>query len=64
MRLVMRWTVTGTHSGDSLFGFATGAQVRFMSISHAHLHQGRIFFEWTLIDELALMAQLESRRKA
>ena len=63
-RLALRWSVTGTHSGAGLFGPPTGVRVRFMGISHAHLHQGRIFSEWILIDELEIMAQLERRRKA
>ena len=62
VRVALRWTVTGRHSGAGLFGSATGAQVRCMGISHAHFHQGRIFCEWTLIDELAIMAQIERHR--
>ena len=62
VRVALRWTVTGRHSGAGLFGSATGAPVRCMGISHAHFHQGRIFCEWTLIDELAIMAQLERKR--
>ena len=61
-RIALRWSATGTHSGTGLFGAATGARISFMGISHAHLHRGRVFSEWILIDELAIMAQLERQR--
>ncbi len=57
-RVAVRWTFVGTHEGHGIYGKPTGKRVRVMGITHQHIKDGRFVAEWTVFDELALMAQL------
>lgn len=54
----VRWTLNGTHRGDGLFGPPTGKPAVIMGISHFRFDGDRIAEEWTVFDEIAVLAQL------
>jgi predicted ester cyclase len=60
--IAVRWTLSGRHQGDGLFGPASGAPVCIMGVSHWRVMNGRIREEWTVFDELALRRQIETHR--
>ncbi len=60
--IAVRWTLSGTHQGDGLFGPASGAPVCIMGVSHWRVMNGRIREEWTVFDELAVLRQIETHR--
>jgi predicted ester cyclase len=57
-RVAVRWTFLGTHEGHGIYGKPTGKRVRVLGISHQHVRDGKFVAEWTVFDELALMAQV------
>jgi predicted ester cyclase len=57
-RAALRWTFLGTHEGHGIYGPPTGKRVRVLGISHQHVRDGKFVAEWTVFDELALMAQV------
>ena len=59
-RVAVRWTLTGTHDGHSIYGPPSGKRIRILGISHQHIQGGRIVREWTVYDGLALLKQLAS----
>ncbi len=58
VRLTMRWSLTGTHSGFGNFGTPTGAPVHVMGMNHATMVEGRIRHEWIVTDEVAIWKQI------
>ena len=60
-KVAVRWVMEGHHLGfgglDSLGG-PTGKRVQVMGMSHYHYKDGKIVDEWTVYDELALLAQI------
>lgn len=62
--IAVRWSIAGTHTGDGLFGAASGAPVYILGASHWRVINGRIREEWTVFDELAVLRQLETHRLA
>lgn len=62
--IAVRWTIAATHSGDGIFGPASGAPVFILASSHWRVINGRIREEWTVFDELAVLRQIESHRLA
>lgn len=59
LRVALRWTLEGEHKGQGRFGTPSGAPVSILGISHANFYAGMILAEWTLIDEIAILAQIE-----
>jgi predicted ester cyclase len=57
-RVAVRWTLLGTHEGHGIYGRPTGKRVRILGISQQHVRDGKFVAEWTVFDELALMAQI------
>lgn len=57
-RVAVRWYLVGTHEGHGIYGRPTGKRVRIMGITHQHVRDGCFVAEWTVFDELALMAQI------
>jgi len=53
-----RWSATGTHSGDGLYGAPTNRPVQLWGITQHKIVDGRIVEEWMLFNELDLMMQL------
>jgi len=62
--IAVRWSVAGTHSGDGLFGPASGAPIYILGASHWRVINGRIREEWTVFDELAVLRQIYTHRLA
>ena len=56
--VALRWTLIGTHEGFGIYGAPTGRPVWVLGISHFRVSGGLIQEEWTVFDEIALMAQL------
>jgi steroid delta-isomerase-like uncharacterized protein len=57
-RVVTRWTMTGTHTGDGLGFPATGRAVRIDGITLARIADGRIAEHWIYRDDIAMLRQL------
>jgi len=62
-RAAVRWSLTGKHEGDGLFGAATGADVYVLGITHAEFgaivtDETRLRREFTLFDETAIWKQI------
>ena len=58
IRVALRWSVRGTHTGFGGFGPPSGAPVYIMGISHAQIVDGRIRQEWIAIDEVVIWKQI------
>ncbi|MDX1413769.1 MAG: ester cyclase [Candidatus Promineifilaceae bacterium] len=58
VRVALRWTVCGTHSGHGRYGDPTGSPVAILGISHFELRDGLIVNEWFVMDEVAVYAQI------
>lgn len=57
-RVVYRWTVTATHSGEVLGVPGTGKQIRFGGIEIYRLENGRIMERWGVFEQLSMLTQL------
>lgn len=64
VRLAIRWSLSGTHSGYGHFGAPTGAPVYIMGLTHAHMSQGQVKQEWMAVDEVAIWKQLLDHQRA
>ncbi len=53
-----RWSATGTHLGDGIYGAPTNRPVHIWGITQHKIVAGRIVEEWMLFNELDLMMQL------
>ncbi len=60
--IAVRWSLAGAHSGDGLFGPASGAPIYILGASHWRVINGRIREEWTVFDDLAVLRQIETHR--
>jgi SnoaL-like polyketide cyclase len=60
VRLSVRWSLRGEHSGYGHFGSPTGAEVYVMAISHVHLVDERVESEWLLTDEVSIWKQIHA----
>ncbi len=68
VRVALRWSLTGAHTGFGHFGEPTGAPVYVMGMSHLLVTQGRVTTEYLVTDEVSvwkqIYAHLESRAGA
>ncbi len=68
LRIAVRWSLTGTHSGYGHFGEPTGAPIYVMGMSHFNLTAGRVMAEYMVTDEVSIwkqiLAHVESRAGA
>ena len=62
VRVAVRWSYCGTHTGDGRYGTSTGAPVALLGISHFELHDGLIAQEWMVVDETAIYAQIAAHQ--
>ena len=62
VHVAARWTFSGKHTGNSLYGEATNAPILVMGISHYHIVNGKIQEEWAVFDELAILTQIYRAR--
>ncbi len=58
VRLAVRLSMSGTHTGWGRFGTPTGASVYILAMTHAYMVNGRISHEWLLTDEVAIWKQI------
>jgi steroid delta-isomerase-like uncharacterized protein len=56
--VVVRWTMTGTHTGDALGFPATGREIQLNGITMSRVVDGRIGEHWSYRDDLAMLRQL------
>jgi predicted ester cyclase len=56
-RIAVRWSVAANHEGEFANQSATGKPVYILGVTHWQLVDGRIAAEWTVFDELAVLAQ-------
>ena len=59
-RIAVRWSVAAYHKGAFAGRPASGKPVYIMGVTHWQMVDGRIAAEWTVIDELAVLAQTQS----
>ena len=64
VRIALRWSLDGTHSGHGHFGAPSGAPVHVMGMSHLELTQGRVMAEYLVTDEVAVWKQIHAHRQA
>jgi steroid delta-isomerase-like uncharacterized protein len=57
-KVVMRYTATGTHTGELMGMPATGKRVHMTGISIARVAGGKIVEEWNEADMMGMMQQL------
>ncbi len=58
LRIAVRWSLTGTHSGFGHFGEPTGAPVYVMGMSHFNMTGGRVAAEYMVTDEVSIWKQI------
>jgi hypothetical protein len=58
VRVALRWSLTGTHSGFGHFGEPTGKPVYVMGLSHFNLTGHRVMAEYMATDEVSIWKQL------
>ena len=63
-KVALRWSFRGTHAGFGRFGAPTGAPVYIMGLSHAHIVEGRITFEWVVTDEVVIWKQILAHQES
>jgi len=56
-RIAVRWSVAGVHEGEFAKTPGTGKQIYILGVTHWQVVDGRITHEWTVFDELAVLAQ-------
>ena len=60
VRVAVRWSLTGTHSGYGHFGEPTGAPVYVMAISHFNLTCNKVTAEYMVTDEVSIWKQIQA----
>jgi hypothetical protein len=56
--VALRWSLTGVHDGNGVWGAATGRDLLVMAVSHYRLRAGAILEDCTVFDELAVLRQI------
>jgi predicted ester cyclase len=57
-----RWTMVGDHTGSKLYGAPTNQSILILGESQFHILNGKIIEEWTVFDQLAVLAQIYRAR--
>jgi predicted ester cyclase len=57
--IAVRWSMAGEHDGPALYGAPSRRPVYVLGISHWRVQDGRIVEEQTVIDDIALLRQIE-----
>ena len=60
--IAARWTAAGSHADTFAGTTATGKPLFILGVSHWRTSAGRIVGEWTVFDQLAVLAQVLGRR--
>jgi predicted ester cyclase len=64
VRIALRWSYCGSHTGHGRYGDPSGAPVALLGISHFELRDGLIAQEWMVVDETAIHAQIVAHQTA
>ena len=56
--VALRWSLAGRHSGQGLWGEASGRDILIMAVSHYRIRAGAIVEDLTVFDELAVLRQV------
>jgi predicted ester cyclase len=62
VRVALRWSYCGTHTGQGRYGAPSGVPVALLGISHLELRDGLIAHEWLVVDETAIYAQIAAQQ--
>ena len=62
IRVAVRWSYAGRHSGPGRYGAASRADIALLGISHVELRDERIIAEWMLLDDLSVYAQIAAAK--
>lgn len=62
--IAVRWSLAGHHTGDGLYGEATGAPVYILGVTHWRVMNGRIREDVTVWDDVAVRRQIETARQS
>lgn len=54
----IRWSATGTHRGNGIYGEPSGKQVSIWGISQWAIEDGRVIKEWAMFNEFGILMQL------
>lgn len=63
LRVAVIWLLRGTYSGVPTYGPLTGTPVNVLGASHFELRDNQVLREWRVIDEIAILAQIQAGRK-
>jgi len=58
VRVALRWSFCGSHSGRGRYGIPTNVPLALLGITHFELRDGLIANEWMVVDETAIYAQI------
>ncbi|WP_024820661.1 nuclear transport factor 2 family protein [Arthrobacter sp. 31Y] len=58
-RVSIVWVLNGTYSGIPLYGPVTNTPVEIFGVSHFKFRGDKIYREWRIYDEMALLAQIK-----
>lgn len=64
VRVALRWSYCGSHTGHGRYGDPSGAPLALLGISHFELRDGLIAHEWMVVDETAIHAQIAAHQLA
>jgi hypothetical protein len=56
--VALRWTLAGRHAGPGLYGPPTDREILILGCTHWRIQDRRIVEDWTVFDELAVLAQV------
>ena len=56
--IAVRWSITGVHTGRILYGKPTNQPIYILGESHYKIVNGKIYQEWCVFDELAVLTQV------
>ena len=62
--LAVRWTLSGQHTGGTLFGEPVNQPLLIIGESHYRFNNGKIVEEWCMYDLLGVLVQVERLRNA
>lgn len=58
----VRWSLAGNHTGDGMYGPASGAPVYIIGVTQWRVINGQIHTDWTVWDDIAVRRQIEEAR--
>lgn len=61
--VAVRWTLSGIHTGSALYGKPTEKTILILGESQYHVANGKIVEEWTIFDELSVLAEIYRARE-